>query len=496
MSGLLAHQRQYVLGPVPVRVRPDWISVQVGERLVLSHCPKLRVHCLRSRDGLHHYLLGLAVSAEPDVSSIAESFHLEDSADIEPWTCYWAGNWLLISENRCLQDASGSVGVLYRRVNGDLWISSSSALLGEHLPNVPPAARIPWRVAHNKGTDWIPNPFTMREGVYKLLPQRTMDPRDGSIRSIRFSERASAAGDPCEALASAIKAILVNWTHSGYRQYWLSLTAGLDTRTILAAASATRLDVQAYTDAYPITLRRDLVLPPRLAARVGVPYRLRKLPPLEESEREPRRAAISEHMDGATFHPIWDYDAGHNDGFPDDIERTFTAGNSFELGQCVYWNRFANVGLSEALPSVEQILDAFAFRSSWRPEPLSVWKQAMQSWIDSLSGPVPFVPDWRDRFYLDQRVGSWHATLSQGHAIFDAFRFCPANCLWIYHLVLSFSPEQMRQGFAQKEVIRVLAPTLLELPINPRSWPKRIKQIAKKLVGARGAHKLKPFARL
>lgn len=496
MKDLLAHQKQYVLGPAGVRVRPDWICIQLGQRLVLSHCPKLRVQQLRSRDGIAHHLLGLAVPCDPDETSVAERFRLEDAAGIEPWTGYWAGSWLLISEDRCLQDASGSLGLLYRRAGGDVWISSSAALLGQHLPGVPPAKRIPWRVPHNKGTDWIPAPFTTRQEVYKVLPQRAMDPRDGTIRAIRFSAREPAAGDAPEALAATLKAILANWARSDYRQHWVSLTAGLDSRTILAAASATRLEVQTYTTDYPITLRHDLALPPRLAARIGIPYTLRKLSRLGTRKYSSRWAAISEHMDGATFHPIWDYVSGHDDRLLDDIERVYTAGNCFELGQSFYWGKFSNVGLGEARPNVDQMLDVFTFLSAWRPEPLGAWREAMQCWIDSLSDPLPLDLDWRDQFYLDQRLGSWHATLSQGHSIFDAFRFCPANCLRVFHLLLQFPPEQRRQAVAQKEAIRLLAPALMGFQINPQPWPKRVKQLARKMLGARTTRRLKRLAGL
>lgn len=496
MQGLLAHRNQYVLGPAPVRVRPDWICVPVGQRLVLSHCPKLRVQHLRSRDGIAHHLLGLAVPCDPDQASIAEHFCRKDAAEIEPWTGYWAGNWLLISERQCLQDASGSLGLMYRRVNGEVWISSSSALLGKHLPDAPPAARIPWRVPHNKGTDWIPAPFTMRQDVYKLLPQRTMDPRDGAIRAIRFQAREWVPDGLCKALATTLKTILVNWARSGHRQHWVSLTAGLDTRTILAAALATRVGIQTYTTHYPITLRRDLRLPPRLAALAGIPYTMRKLTPLEEHERAARWAAISEHLDRATFHPIWDYVSGHDDRVMDDGERIYTTGNCFELGQCFYWDKFSNIGLGAALPTVDQMLDTFAFKSAWRPEPIGAWRAAMQSWIDSLSEPVALDLDWRDRFYLDQRLGGWHAILAQGQSIFDAVRFCPANCLWVFHLLLQFPPEKRRQAFAQKEAIHLLAPALMRLPINPQPWPKRARQLARAVLGAGMAHRLKRLAGL
>ena len=64
VQALVAHQKQFVLGPEAVRVRPEWEALQLADRLILSLCPKLRISKLQSRDGKDYYLLGLAVPAD------------------------------------------------------------------------------------------------------------------------------------------------------------------------------------------------------------------------------------------------------------------------------------------------------------------------------------------------------------------------------------------------------------------------------------------------
>ena len=159
MTALTPHQKQFVLGSMPITVRPDWVSIHLEARLVLSHCPKLRATRLQSLDGAEFYLLGLAILAEKAMTTIAETFPLKDASDIEDWTGFWAGKWALVSVNYCWQDASGCLGLYYRQVGGDFWISSSPVLLSDYLPHTPPTARIPWQVTHEKGMDWIPSPF-------------------------------------------------------------------------------------------------------------------------------------------------------------------------------------------------------------------------------------------------------------------------------------------------------------------------------------------------
>jgi hypothetical protein len=483
MASILVHQKQYVLGPRAVSVRPDWIAFQLADQLVLSHCPKLPVARLRSRDGVAFCLLGLAVQADVPRSSISDAFHLKDSGEIEDWTGCWAGRWLLVSPSLCCQDASGCLGVYYRRVGGDLWMSSSPALLGDRLPSGPAAARLPWRIVHNKGMDWIPAPFTTRDGVFKVLPQRTLNPRDGSMRPVRYAGPGAAARPDVELLAETLKTIMVNWGHVHFRERFIALTAGLDTRTVLAAAVGAEIDVQAFTTKFPLAVKRDVTVPPRIAARVGVPHTLR--PPIPVPDTDGRAAAMSEHMDGATFHREVACYSTFDDALMNDRERTFAKGNCFEVGRCFYWHKFANVAQSARPTNPDQVLDAFMFRSSWRPEPADLWREALQNWVASLSEPVPLDMDWRDRFYLEQRLGSWNATVQQGYDVFGSTFFYPGNCLWVFDLMLRHEPAMRKQGFAQREAIRLLAPALLDIPINPEPIRKYLKRKAREMLGPR-----------
>src|SRR5262245_9030654 len=244
VTELIAHRKQYVIGPAPVSVRPSWIAAQISEDLFLSHCPKLRVTQLCSRDGRQFFLLGLAVPADQSTGVTPATIAARHASEIENWTCFWAGRWLLISKDRCWQDASGSLAAHYRTVDGRVWISSSTVLLSDFIPGAPPAVRIPWRVRHAVGMDWVPLPFTTRGGIYKLLPQRSIDPRTGATERVRFAPPAGT--DPARDLASALTTILSNWARCEFSERLVGLTAGLDTRTVFAAACAAGIDFQAF----------------------------------------------------------------------------------------------------------------------------------------------------------------------------------------------------------------------------------------------------------
>ncbi len=247
-----------------MRVRPEWECLQLTDQLILSVCPKLRITKLRSSNGRDYYLLGLAVPADVPGSSVERSFSSKHSSEIEEWTGFWAGKWALISAEQCWQDAAGLLGLYHRETSGRLWISSSPAILGGYLPNVEPATRLPWRIAHEKGMDWIPVPLTTRENVFKLLALRTIDPRTGAIRPVRFSCAGSSPTKDVRVLASTLKTVMGNWGGAQFRERMIGLTAGFDTRTVLAAATAANVDFHSFTDVHELLVRADRELPPRL----------------------------------------------------------------------------------------------------------------------------------------------------------------------------------------------------------------------------------------
>jgi hypothetical protein len=472
MTTLLPHQKQFILGPAEIKVRSDWTVVPLGERLILSHCPKLRTVQLRSSDGVEFHLLGLAVLAN-EAASIPDRFEAKHSSEIEDWSGYWAGRWALLSAQRCSQDAGGLLGICYRHTEDGIWLSSSPALLGDQLPHVPAADRIPWQVKHEVGMDWIPAPFTTRREIRKLLPQRTIDPRTGSIQPVQFvAANASASGD-APTFASCLETVLLNWMRTDFRERFAGLTGGLDTRTVLAAASKARIPLQTFTNLNPGLRKHDRELPPKLAARVGFDHRFVNNPGLAVDEIKTREAAIHEHTDGGVFHPTVELCASGRADLFNNPERTIATGHAFGIGRCIFWDRFKAAGITDEVQSAARLLDAFFVYS---PEPRTVWIAALEEWIGSLSEPVPLTLDWRDRFFLEQRLGAWASAVQRTLDILDGTYFYPGNCLWLFHLLLQPEPAARKRGALQREAIRILEPRLADVPINPTSIPAQLRK--------------------
>ncbi|HET6158234.1 MAG TPA: hypothetical protein VFE34_07825 [Dongiaceae bacterium] len=407
------------------------------------------------------------------MSSIEQTFSLKPASEIEEWTGFWAGKWALISAKGCWQDAAGLLGLYHRQAEGQTWISSSPAILGGYLPNVEAAARLPWQIAHEKGMDWIPAPLTTREGVYKLLALRTIEPRNGTIRAVRFTAAKTSPNRDSRLLAATLKTIMGNWGQLAFRERLVGLTAGFDTRTVLAAATAANVNFRSYTEIHEALVRADRELPPRLAARVGIAHGFEGDPAIAATDIRAREAAIIAHMDRAIFHPTARMCASGRADHMHDSGLTIAGGHGFEIGRCAHWARFFRAGFTQTLPTPGGLLRSF-FHS--RPAPLSLWMDAMTAWERSLSDPIALDLDWRDRFYLEQRFGAWASTVQRTLDILDGSFFYPANCLWVAHQLLQYSPHERRAGMAQRAVIQVLAPPLATLPFNPMPIATRVKR--------------------
>lgn len=495
-----AHNKQFVLGPKAVRIWPDWVAIDLSERLVLSVCPKLRTTRLQSSDGVVYYLVGLAVPSDQPGTTIAEAFPSKHSSEIEDWTGFWAGRWALISAGGVWPDASGCLGIHYRVVGGEVWISSSPALLGDHVPGAPSAPYIAWHVLHRTGIDWIPVPFTTREDVFKVMALRTIHPMTGEIRAVRFRAAERDEGADGQALATALRTIMSNWGRIDVQRRYLGLTAGVDTRTVLAAAGAAGLAAGVRTIAYPEASRADLRLPPRLAAMVGLRHKLVRKPdpPLPLPEVLARSAAIVTHIDGAAYHPVSAYFANGLDDFMHDSLCVMATGHMLDLGRCFYWRRFANAGLGEALPTADQVLDAFFTRSNaalpfWSSHPRARWREAIQAWLDSLATPRALKLDWRDAFHLDQGSGGWESTVLRVMDIVDGAYFPVGNCIWVLHLLTRPPVAQRQAAVAYTETIRLLFPPLAEVPANPPGAIARAKRGLRRLLGERATGTLKSY---
>jgi len=451
------HARQFVLGPSQRKEHDDWTCLPIDDRLILSHCPRLRVRQITDRVGRRWSLLGLAVQSDPARESPEEELAAYGQGDIASVYESWAGRWIMIGEGQLHLDPGGLLGCYYLQEAGDPpagpWLSSSLALLSELGGQEVPESR---RRCLTKGDGfcWDPPPRTCYAGIAKLLPTQSLDLASGRVLPRKpFPDAAPAITyeELLDRVAECLTTTVRNLADAD-RQLWVALSAGYHSRLLLAAALNAGAEFRTYTQTFPLMLRADRELPAELSNAVGVEYVVRS----PGAEVATLRDRMDKHSHGQyvdadrTFYAKrqWDWPG------PADIA---LRGGGFELGQCYYWPLLAD------RPGLDRVLAAFGAELS----PGYV-KDGLADYLAWVSRHPIADMDWRDRWYLDIRLGGWQSTEEQALDLLSGTSFIPGNNARLYRLLLQV-PTEVRQSKRHfVDLIDRLWPGLTAYPFNAR----------------------------
>lgn len=458
------HRRQFILGPRPVKVAADWHTEPIDGYGHLSYSPELPVARVPNGDRSAAYLLGLAVQTAGNESP-QDELQTATAQSVSRQYRSWAGRWILLIGSQLHMDASGSLGCFYTfypQSGGEraLWVSSSAALLREVLDIDDKPLR---SIHHSVGIDWYPPPGSRFESIRRLLPSQILELPAGALlprpillpSSTHLSYEEALDGMQGD-LVGAIRRVA---DRSG--GLWLALTAGHDSRTQLAAAVHAGVRVRTYTHTNKYMRDHDRVIPPKLAAAAGMTHEFYA----GGSHRRDLLAVFDDHTAGHSIDRDRYYFARGYFGWsqPEDI---ILRGFGFELGRCNYWGRFPGPGPRTDLPNVDVILKGMGERSRTARQPLQEWI----AW--TRAHPEPEL-DWRDRFYLEQRLAGWASSVEQARDLVEGHSFHAANSNAYQAHVLSV-PEQKRcRSLHQEDLIKRMAPQLLSWEFNPPDPPYR-----------------------
>jgi hypothetical protein len=453
IDAVALHRRQFVLGPRPVRARSDWISRGLGPGSWLSHCPRLRVAFVENARTGAWALLGLAVQtlpAEPDpVEQIAAS-----GVDALPRAqASWAGRWLLIGGGRIQTDAAALLGCLYARTAEGLWASSSPALLARVLDGAGSGPTDDRSLTYDRGVSWIVPPLTRIAGGRRLLPSQILH-LDGNVE-----RRPLVPADDGPALEDRSLDLLAECLVTGFRRLpigtqgpWLSLSAGADSRVILAAAHRAGVEPRPFTRVMARVPFGDRLVPPRLAEALGYEHLyLRAGRPLRE-----RLQLVADHS------------AGHVSrgdaeplivGVRDALEGISAGGECFPIA-----NRdFAGGRVSRDTVTTA---GAEAFAAAYREPRGSSAVAGLRQWLDWALEAESEI-ELPDRFGIEQHLAGWQCAKEQVYDMLRVERFFALNSARSYALLLRLEPSRREGSIVQRELIHRLAPELLEEPFNP-----------------------------
>jgi hypothetical protein len=460
------HRRQFIVGPEPVAAAPGWMSTELGSSLYLSHCPDLTVVSTTDRRGVRWWLLGIAVQSERDAPSPLEQLAGHEGGDLLETYRSWAGRWALIGDSQLHLDACGILGCFYRTIHRDLatelWASSSPALISalpgrEHIERSAPALR--W----GKGMEWYPPPRSGFPGINRLLPSQilSLDP-EAELRVVARPVLLDA-GEPTyeQALDSLESSLVAALSRLGERKesVWLPLTAGYDSRLILAAARHLELPLNTYTHESPFMASGDRRLPPLLAGKVGYEHQFNR----------PGRFSLRRQR-------LFDTHTARNCV---EVDRRYVAHRQWEalpapalilrgasLTRCTDHRTFPR----PAGDVFQVIADRFHFAEYNRHSYAHF--DGIAAWLDWIARTPPRGLDWHDRFFIEQDTGGWVSAVEQALDVTAYDRVYIANSHLYISNAMTLSKDIRRSSRHHVDLIERLAPELLGFPFNPPEGAK------------------------
>ena len=479
----MLHRRQFIVSKNTHALRPDWVSRDIGG-LVLSHCPDLPVRRVLGADKTVWHLLGLPVQTDPARLDPVEALAASRAGDIAELCRSWTGRWLLLNNRAVHLDTGGTLGCFYGMVDGALTLTSSAGVMAELLGEEASFRR---PLAHEAGLDWYPLPGSGLAGVRRLLPTQVLDPArpmdDPGFLTFRRPFPAVPPGFSDSLAYERMESILVtairnlhrslSGPEGGNRPLMLQLTAGYDTRLLLAAAQKAEVPFATFTFAHRALTPGDRKLPPKLARLAGVEHHLIPCPPLDSQRQRDYAAHTGGHtaaMDGEF------YANGAWDGVPEGA--VVLHGGVFEVARCFYWGQIPPGLAADGEDTASRIFDAFRGKLYNPPSHC----EALREWLAWVARTPDVLPggtmDLRDRFYLEQRVAGWLSAIDQGVDLTGRQLFQVGNCADFLAIALAMPVDVRRSSQHQAELIRRMAPDLLSEPINPPQ-PAVLRQLRK-----------------
>ncbi len=380
------------------------------------------------------------------------------------------GRWVLIvhdgKETTVLHDATGQRQVYFTRpeIGESVVCASKPGVMAEQLGLTMDASAVDF--IHSRKSDdyeiyWMPGDTSLYAEICALLPNHFLTLSDGICHRF-WPEQALPPMSYPEVLSECIR-LLRGQIDSAQRRFPLaiSMTAGWDSRLMLALHREYTENLYAFTLVYPHlpTESRDVCVPNRLLGKLGIEHHLVPYPDtidvaFKEIFRRNNPSANSAYCaDTQSLYAV----------YPGD--RVCVTGDVAEIVKCYYERRRSEPEPISALELAE--LGGLGMH------PFAV--QAFGKWLESSNKP-PI--NLLDLFCWEQMAGRWQARV---RAEYDMAQesFAPLSNRRLLRVMLTVDAG-MRRGPDFRllaDLIEALWPDVLSEPINPPEPVSRARQV-------------------
>lgn len=464
----LLYRRQFILSSEKIHVLQNGRQRIIAGRYHLSVHPDLE--CTQvEQDGKSLTLLGFALDPDaPDAGNEAILQRLMGSLDrcggIFQAVDSLGGRWIMIahdgSETTMLHDATAQRQIYYVHdpKSGSIICASKPGVIAETLGISQDPRAVDF--IHSRKIDdyeiyWMPGDTSLYAEITALLPNHSLSLSTGCCHRF-WPIQAPAAMDYGQALSECLR-ILRGQFDSARRRYPLAvpMTAGWDSRLMLALCRGLADDLYAFTLVYPHlpVASRDVAVPSKLLARLGIKHHLIHYPKIID---EAFKKVFRRNIPAANTAYCADIQALH-DHYPG--QRVCVTGDAAEIVKCYYERTRSS---AEPVSAIE-----LAEFSRLGTHPFAV--EAFGKWLREAGNP-PL--ELLDLFCWEQMSGRWQSRIRAEYDIAQE-SFSPLNNRRLLSVMLSVNPDLRRSPEYKlfSDLISALWPDVLSEPINPPEKP-------------------------
>jgi len=480
-------RRQFILGPRFIEDFPTWRKIKVSSSIFLTVHPELETEQVLSGDK-SITLLGYILDPYEPLSSnfdICKRLisQVRSADDIFRHIENMGGRFVIIlnynGNLRVFTDTIGFRPVYYKRdSSGILWCASQPGSIAKELGLE--FGKDTWnefldsRFFQKNADYWYPGDCSPFKSIFHLLPNHYLDLNTGE--TVRFWPTSRLNTMPlhdCVEHAAEILQKLMRAAHHRFKLA-LALTAGYDTRLLLASGREICKNIIIFTQVHPKIHEKhmDIRVARILLSKLGLKHTLVRCPSnvdenfLEIYKMNFPTARLSRALSMYCQYKYWDKKG-----------MVLILGTGGELFRCKYGDRRRYSG-ENSMVSGKTLArftwmrgNAFAINQyeRWLSTTKGIWKD--------------YGINILDLFHWEQRKANW-ASMNMTEADIAHESFFPYNCRRLLTILLSAEEKyRMPPKFElNRRLIAYMWPEILEVPINPYTFQIKVKRAVRTLV--------------
>lgn len=382
----------------------------------------------------------------------------------------WCGRYVLIVNDWLFLDFCGTLGVFY---SDDMRLSSSYRILCEQI-----GTGVIYPDTLKGLMNFVPGPLTPSVLVKRLMPSEIINIKTGEKRVRPLNPdgvwNAKNNQERINELEKYFTCSLKNMAkHFPDSVFWLALTGGKDSRTLLALLESSGIDYKAFTCWHECISEADLVLPPKLAKAIGKPY---KFIERRKDNYSPNRA---------------DEYRRHTGGMADDADKPMYVYGQYQkldpehqvvLLRSAIWpcscSRLKDKFSRKEILQMDKYFDTTkVFLNAKKHE---LYCKALQLWEDLINHDAinKGINLW-DRLMIEERHGAWLSSIEQGFDLMEGIVSVECcNSRRFFSILTGFSDKDKKRKKHEMSIVKQICPTLSKYRYQDNlTLKKRIKNV-------------------